>query len=97
MSAWQAPNGKRSGAPVVETEEWLSRERAAEAIGISQRRVRWLIVKQELGAVQDSVGRPGVSRESVDGYVKWRRSTGPVRRALHPIGQVVAFLLDFFF
>lgn len=96
MSKRQAQKARAlSGVPVVDTRHWLSRAKAAEAIGIAPWRVTWLLAKQELDAVQDSVGRSGVSKDSVDRYAEWRRSTGRVRRALGAVGTFVVFVLNF--
>jgi hypothetical protein len=55
----------------VPDEEWISQYGAAEALGISLRRVVWRIMGDHLDAAQNSEGVAGVTRTSVERDRQW--------------------------
>ena len=54
--------------------EWVSIDEAADQLGVSPRKVRWLIGGNHLTRARNDADEAGVARESVAREAEWRRT-----------------------
>lgn len=73
--------GALASVPTVPDDEWRSQFDAATALGVSLKRVGFLIHAGSLDPVHNQLGQAGVSASSVDLERQRRADAGPIRRA----------------
>lgn len=61
-------------------DEIMSAKEAADALGVSIRRVKWMVLNKHLKTARTTDGSVGVTKESLATELAYRADAGPLRR-----------------
>jgi hypothetical protein len=78
----------RLNAVLAERPLWVSQHAAADELGVGLLRVGFLVSKGRLIAAETAAREMGVTRESLDGELRWRRTSTRWQRLRRTLGYV---------
>jgi hypothetical protein len=78
-------------AVVVDDRDWVAGVEAAERIGVSPRRVHWLLINGHVTPATRTDGSPGLTRDSVEAEAAWRGQASFGQRARRVFSYVFSW------